>query len=50
MDALEAVVHELTLRLLEPTIVVTKAVVDLGVVRESGLGPPESLRARIANE
>ncbi|KAK0626664.1 hypothetical protein B0T14DRAFT_510608 [Immersiella caudata] len=35
--------HELKVYLLEPTMVVTKIVIDLGGVKSSLLGPPESL-------
>lgn len=47
---LEAGEHEVRVWLLEPTMVVTKVVVDLGGVRESELGPPESFRAGAEDE
>jgi hypothetical protein len=34
--------HQLSVRLLEPTMVITKIVLDLGGVKSSTLGPPES--------
>lgn len=37
-------VHELEVRLLNPTMVLTKVVLDFGGVRASELGPPESAR------
>lgn len=50
MGALQPGEHELRVWLLEPTMVVTKVVVDLGGVRESELGPPESFRAGLADD
>jgi Gylcosyl hydrolase family 115 C-terminal domain/Glycosyl hydrolase family 115 len=37
-------IHELKVWLLNPTMVLTKVVVDLGSVKKSELGPPESFR------
>jgi hypothetical protein len=34
--------HQLSVRLLEPTMVITKIVLDLGGVKSSTMGPPES--------
>ena len=50
MGALEPGVHELRVLLLEPTMVVTKVVVDLGGVKESELGPPESFMVGVADD
>ncbi|KAJ8132546.1 hypothetical protein O1611_g1079 [Lasiodiplodia mahajangana] len=42
IENLAAGSHQLNVRLLEPTMVITKIVLDLGGVKSSTLGPPES--------
>ena len=36
--------HTLKIWLLEPTMVLTKVVIDLGALKTSLMGPPESVR------
>ncbi|KAI9149023.1 Intracellular serine protease [Paramyrothecium foliicola] len=45
---IEGGVHELSLQLLEPGVVLQKVVVDLGGYKATALGPPESKKAFLA--